>query len=304
MKEAKDLIKIEKKEAGPSLLEVVSHDKKLLDELASMGVAPEEIPFYLNILYDYSEQNKACAKCPGADKCSLPNKSSFMKLEIGDSGRLTYSLGPCPETFRKEKTKSFYLYRDFDDGLSDATGENYRSRHFVELRSVLGGVKKSSDKPWAYLYGEPNTGKSYYLAAVCNDFASNGVRVAYLDFSTRSDEFKGLAIRERERFNKILNDLGNIDVLALDNFGDEYKTDYIIDTLINPLLKERSSKKKTTLIASAYSLADLERMYLAASKTKANAKRLISYIKANINGEGIKLEPDLSLGFFYSNSSR
>lgn len=300
MKEAKDLIKIEKTEDGPSLLDIVMSDKKLLDELASLKVGAEEIPFYLNILFDYSSQNKACAKCPGAEKCSLPNKSSFMKLEIGDSGRLTYSLGPCPESMRKEVTKSFFLYRDFDDGLSSATGGNYKKGYFMSLRPLF----TSSAEPWAYLYGGPEVGKSYYLAAVCNDFASNGFRVAYLDFSTRSDEFKGLAIKERDRFNKILNQLVAVDVLALDNFGDEYKTDYLIDTLINPLLKERSSKKKTTLFASAYSLDDLEKMYLGASKTKANAKRLIAYIRHNIQGEGIELEPSLEVGRFYQNVSK
>lgn len=304
MKEAKDLIKIEKTESGPSLLDMVMTDRKLLDELASMGVGPEEIPFYLNILFDYSEQNKACAKCPGAEKCELPNKNTFMRLEIGDSGRLTYSLGPCPENMRKEKTKSFFLYRDFDDALGAATGGNYKKGFFIQLRPILGNMKKGSDTPWAYLYGDPNVGKSYYLAAVCNDFASRGIRVAYLDFASRCDEFKTLAIRERDRFAKILNELGAVDLLALDNFGDEYKTDYVIDTIINPLLKERSSKKRTTLIASSYSLDDLERMYLGASKTKANAKRLISYIRQNINGEGIELEPMIEVQSFYDKISR
>lgn len=284
MIEAKDYFGDEKKEASSLLLDEVKNDKSIIDELTKLGVSEKEIPFYVNLLFDYKCQKDQCASCPGEEKCNSDNKGSYMSLMIGDSGKLTYSLGPCPERMKMEMIKASYLYRDFDEELLKVVGRKKGKNKKSTYTELVKCVTSESYK-WGYVSGEAGSGKTNQVIGICNDFAKNGLPVAYLNFPQRSEEMKNMAMKERDSFTRMVARLNSCTVLVLDDFGDEYKSDYLIDVVLLPMLLERARKKKITYFVSAYSLDDLSQLYISSSKAKANAKRLIDLIKKNIEHE-------------------
>lgn len=284
MKEAKDIL-ISSSSNGPSqLLLEIENDKEILDELTNLGIHREELPFYVNLLFDYKCQKDECSSCPGSAKCNSERKISYMRLAIGDSGKLSYTLGPCPQEAEKERIKSNYLYRDFDDdGLSIVLKKGEAKK-----TSPLGKLMKCLDDPehpWAYVTGEPGSGKTHQIIKICNDFCKNDLKVSFLNFPQRSEEMKNLAMKDRDSYKRMMNRLSASSLLVLDDFGDEYKSDYLFDTVLLPLLLDRSRKNKITFFISAYSLKDLSSIYSAASKTKASARRIIDLIKQKTDGE-------------------
>lgn len=292
MKDAKSFFSNGAQNKPSSLLDEIKNDQSLIDELTKLGISEKEIPFYVNILFDYQSQKKGCASCPGEEKCSLSAKGSYMSLMIGDSGKLTYSLGPCPEAMKKEMIKASYIYHDFDDELLDLRSAPKGKTKGGAYKDLVSCARKNATSSWGYVTGESGSGKTHQLIGICNDFAKNGFAVAYLNFPQRSEEMKNMAMKDRESFSKMIGRLTSCTVLVLDDFGDEYKSDYLIDAVLLPLLLERARKKKITYFVSAYSLNELQSLYLTSSKAKANARRLIDLIKKNIDHE-IVIQPSV-----------
>lgn len=291
MKEAKDILASSSVKGVSPLLEEIEKDQGLLDELTKLGIKKEELPFYVNLLFDYKSQKDECSLCPGGNACSSERKESYMRLTINDSGKLSYTLGPCPEQAERERIKANYVYRDFDDeDLSIVTKKVNAKRNSAEGKLIACAADK--DHPWAYVTGAPGSGKSHQIIKICNDFAKNGFSVSYLNFPQRSEEMKNLAMKDRDSYKRVMNNLSASTVLVLDDFGDEYKSDYFFDTVLLPLLLERGRKSRITYFVSAYSLSELETIYKNSSRTKANVRRIIDLIKQKTNGE-IEIRPSV-----------
>lgn len=283
MKEAKEMLVSSNPSGVSPLLNEIEKDKELIDELTKLGINEKELPFYVNILFDYKCQKDECSKCPGSAACNSERKISYMRLAINDSGKLSYNLGPCPEEAERERVKANYLYRDFDDDLLSATIKKGQKKNGTEFKLV--SCMGNKEHPWAYVTGASGSGKSYKIIGICNDFAKNGFKVAYLNFPQRSEEMKNMAMKDRDNYRRMINRLSVADVLVLDDFGDEYKSDYLFDTVLLPLLLDRARKGKTTYFVSAYSLKELSSIYNSASKTKANVRRIIDLINQKTDGE-------------------
>ena len=79
---------------------------------------------------------------------------------------------------------------------------------------------------------------------------------------------------------KDLQDLIAVDLLVLDDFGNEYKNVFIRDTIIYPLLNERLKNGKLTWFTSAYTVKDIINMYSFKSNYSPKAAQLGELIKS------------------------
>lgn len=284
MKEVKEILLSSKTSGASSLLEEIESDEKLINELTKLGIQFEELPFYVNTLFDYKRQKDQCTYCPGNGKCDSEIKGSYMTLIVNDSGKLSYTLGPCPEEIEKARIRTNYVYRDFDESfLSDAPRRTKKKRTLNEAKLMSCATDK--DHPWAYITGASGSGKSYQVMKICNDFAANDFKIAYLNYPQRSEEMKSLVMKDNDAFKRMINKINDCTVLVLDDFGDEFKSDYLFDAVLLPLLLERSRKGQITYFVSAYSLKELELAYNAVSKTRVNVRRIMDLIKKKTEAE-------------------
>jgi primosomal protein DnaI len=77
--------------------------------------------------------------------------------------------------------------------------------------------------------------------------------------------------------------LESIEYLVIDEFGSEFKSDYVRDQIVLPLLSERSKEHRITFFASDYSLEEIEELYGAKYGGRLIAKKLVSLIKNNLD---------------------
>ena len=147
-------------------------------------------------------------------------------------------------------------------------------------------------KKWCYVHGDSGTGKSYFLAALTNDLAAKGIEISFIDTNKRFDEMKSYSIKDKARFENMLSSLSQSEVLVLDGFGSEYRSDYVRDMILFPLLSNRSKNHAVTFFTSEFSLDEIEALY---SKTRSDAilsHRLVELIHKNIDEE-IALTPGI-----------
>lgn len=269
-----------------SLLQEILSDEELIDLLHKLDIKDEEIPSYLPLLAMYQDNKKEIEEDPNAFQ---------MVLEISDSGKLTSHYEETPKQKEARHLAENYYIRDFQDEWLNSSLQSFRTSREKELRKQIGASLKDNFKNWFYVYGDLGTGKSYALAAFCNDLARKGKKVCFMNATKRFDELKGLAIKNKEDFLKMMKTLYNLDYLVIDDFGNEYKSDYVRDQIIMPILAERTKNHKATLFSSDFSIDEIEELYSQKYGTKILAKKLVNLIRSNLRNESAEYK--LEKGF-------
>jgi primosomal protein DnaI len=289
MIEAKDAVaKYASAPNSSALLDEILADEGLLAELRALGVAKEEIPQYVSLLASYEESQKICQACKGLDRCASPTPQLIPALAILDSGRLGLTLGPCRFAKDRASLLADYLFRDYPDEWLSLSLRSFRNQRANEVKKALSSALRDEAHPWVYLRGGSGVGKSFFLAAFANDLALRGRTVAFLNANKRFDELKSLAITDRPAFEQAMAALEGSALLVIDDFGSEYKSDYVRDQVVMPLLGERSKKRLPVFFGSRYTLEEIQDLYGASSRSGLIvAKQLVGLIRGNIAGETV-----------------
>jgi primosomal protein DnaI len=264
-------------------LQDVFADTALLNELHKMGLTDEIITREIPLVSSYQDDRAYCAHCPGLDQCEKePNPQASMKLVLLH-GLLQREYSPCSLYMEKDRLLKGYLYRDFpEEWLSVLLKSLPKSKRILTVVKAFVSAEKNPDQSWVYLVGEMGSGRSYLLAAYANLQVSQGLKVAYLNANKRFDELKGLAISSRPLFEKRMGELESLDLLVIDDFGSEYKSDYVRDQIVLPLLNERAKKNLPTFFASDYSLEEIQNLYSTDKTSAIYAKGLVNLIRSHI----------------------
>ena len=271
-------IKEAKKETG--LLDEILCDRRLMNELHALDIDDSEISQYLPLLATYLDQ-RAAEEDPRHETLA-PYPGMSMKLCIDDSGKLSYVLGPNEETKRKEALEKNYIYKDFPEAWYDLNGKTVKGERYKKVRTALAKTfTKNCVKPWVFVKGEPSSGKSYYLAAVLNGLAADGEIVCFINGAKRFDELKSLAIKNRKEFDKVMAELESCGTMVFDDFGNEFKSEYIRDQIILPILSERSRAGLRTYFTSQYGLDEIKQLY-SLHKSYIEGSRVTKLIEKNI----------------------
>ena len=169
--------------------------------------------------------------------------------------------------------------------------ETWKSARFQQIKPLKSRqqildscikVLNGKDRKWLYVSGNPSSGKSYILVALVNELvqSKNEGPVAVIDCATRIKELNDLSFSDKNGFQELFNQLNEVPILLLDNFGAEYKNDYIRDTIIYPLLSYRKKNNLLTLFSSNFTLEDIQTLYSTKGKmSELMAKQLVTLIR-------------------------
>ena len=264
------------------IIKSLSIDPSIRSKMKSLGIDETVLKKNIPLFLTYQESEKCCKNCKGMENCSLSPLYHTMDLFIDDSGVLNRRFGYCRYLMEKESIKNGYLYRDFPSdmlSLNIKTLPNKKDAMDFLLLCSDALLERKIKIPWVYLEGESGVGKSTLAVASMNGFIKSGNRVAYLDCVKRFDELKNLAIKDKALFSSSLKALEEVDMLVLDSFGNEFKSNYLRDQLLMPLLNARSKKNFFTLFVSEFSYQEIEAMHSYSRDASILAKRLSSLLE-------------------------
>ena len=126
------------------------------------------------------------------------------------------------------------------------------------------------------------SGRSFLLASYANLSVSQGQSVAFINANKRFDELKGLAISARGLFEKKMVELETCSLLVIDDFGSEFKSDYVRDQIVLPLLNERAKNNRLTFFASDYTPDEIQALYSNDKTAAIYARSLANLIRSHI----------------------
>lgn len=284
MPELKDLLKTVQKsnDSIESIVAEARNNKYIAPVIKEFGLSDEEIVRYYPILASFAEDKEAEQRCPGIDDCSLPTPHFLSSLKMED-GVLIREVHYCPCYQRIIDRKKGYVVKDFDPTLLKTTvGEIKRLNTGKTVLNNLGLAHKDSTKKWLFINDADHIADKYVVPYL-NWCSEKGMKVAFVDYPKYVERIKNLPRFQVENFNAEMNLLENVDVLVLNNFGSEYKSEYCRDTILMPILRARSIKKAETVLISAYERSDIKNLYSGNSVSgRVTVKELDNIFNSNL----------------------
>ena len=237
-----------------------------------LGIPAEKIDENIIKIYDLVRDITYCSKCPGVKKCAKSNPLLCTRI-IYSQGEVDRHMVPCKELLKDITFKKQFIVRDFeeewlDSNLRSIDRNSGRSQAMVKYHEFMKNKKAS----WIYLTGSKNSGRSYFAASLIVDAARHDRGpVCFANSTLRLRELYDLGYsKKKDDFDKKLELYSNVPILVFDDFGNEFKNDFVRDAILFPILSTRASKRLLTIFTSDFSISDIEALY---SNTKAGAIR-------------------------------
>lgn len=271
------------------LVDDLKNDAEVYKIIQSMGVSRKLVRNNISKFADFQEDYNYCKNCPGLDKCAKENQHLSLRLEI-DGDLVTRNYSPCKKITEKIYRNSLYLYSDFPEERENASYKNIdmptnRANAVIKFQEVIEG--KCSD--WFYLYGSHKSGKSYFAVSMMNEYVDQKKeQAAFIDFPKRMKQLGDLFYNDKPAYEKMFENLSNVSLLIIDNFGSEYKSEFTRDSILIPLLTARSNANLVTMFVSSFSIDEIEHLYALKSKGgQIAARSLKDLIESSTNQETV-----------------
>lgn len=264
---------------------IMNEDKNILDQMyqdylncpaavkniKQLEIPEEKVIENITKIYDFVSDINYCKNCPGLSKCQK-DKPGLVTRIVYKSGVVDRYLAPCKKMNEKMIFESNFIHHDFPDEWLDLIPRKDLDRNSGVRKEVLKAFGEYLNKginSWIALNGTQRTGRTFLAAMLCMEAVNHHKGPAiFADCTLRFRELNDLAFSDKTRFNKVLDQYCNIPILVLDDFGNEFKNEYVRDTIVLPILLARSKKKLFTIITSDFSFSEIAILY-DLSKSKA-----------------------------------
>ncbi len=244
------------------LVNELRNDIEVYEQIKLLSLTIGQVRDNIAKLTDFKDDYNYCKKCPGLDKCAkhIPHVKMAIKRE---GNYISTSYEPCSLIMEKIRLDSKYLRSDFpeewkESSLTTIDKPRIRKPIFDAFNKILNG---ETDR-WIYVKGNHKVGKSFLLVTLANEYASLDMgQVAVVNTSSLVQSLADLSYQDKEEFARQMVLISKVPLLVLDNFGDEYKNEYIRDQIILPILNERDRYSRITMFASCFSISEIQEMY-------------------------------------------
>lgn len=248
--------------------------------LLKLGLTDEIVHKNIAKLYDFIQDYEYCKNCKGLANCEKENPFLCTKITF-ENDFVDSQLIPCKAKSKKMLLEKQFYIRDFpyewlENSLKDLDQQNYRK--YVYKKYI--DFKNKNINNWIFIKGSSNSGKTYLAATMTVDAVkANKGPVVFASCSTRIRELVDLSFNDKKDFQNELYRYSNVPILVLDDFGNEFKNDHVRDSIIIPILSNRSTKRLFTIITSDFSYEDLLKLYTTNSAGEIRAKQLLKILK-------------------------
>ena len=269
------------------LVKALRDDIEVYEKLKALNLTMGEVRENIGKLTDFREDYNYCKNCPGIAKCE--KKTPHISMYVVKEGQfISAKYEPCKLIMEQIKKDSRYLVADFPEEWKQANMsiiDITPNRRLVIKQILKTLIGEAND--WIYIKGNHKVGKSFLLVSTANEFISKNLgQVAVINARTRFKELSDQSINSPDEFSKNLVALSNVPLLVIDDFGEEYKSEYVRDQILMPILSEREHQNKLTLFASNYSIKEIQQLYaIGKSGGDIRAKQLANILEEMCNKE-------------------
>lgn len=229
-----------------------------------------------------------CQQCPGLSNC--PNHQPGYALAKNEQGfylkRCNQKVADDLKNSQHELIHTLYMPQSIKEAnLADFVPNSPERIKALKLATdFIASYLEGKFSKGLLLTGNFGTGKTYLLGAIASELAKRNIKSLLIYFPDLIRELK--SSMGTERFEGIINNLKEIDVLMIDDFGSETMTNWLRDEILGPILNYRLAEGKTLFISSNLTLEQIPNHLTLSNDNfldKTKATRIISRISGLTN---------------------
>lgn len=256
--------------------------KKLIED---MDIGMEEFNYYLGYFVSYYEDKCFCKSCTNIENCPKEIKGMNLKLVKKEDGSIEREYSLCENREEQRKMHKNYLIRDFNDELLKIdldSVDNRKGRFKYEKKLMEIDLDKANEG--MFIYGASNSGKTYPLIALCNEFVKENKTCAFVEVKNFIDSLKSTFNSNKGNYDELMNVVKSADVLVFDGLGEEKPSEWVRDDVLGTVLEHRNKNHLLTFITSCFTLEEIEKMYNVSKSNseigKIRTKKFVEKIKS------------------------
>ncbi|MDU2240666.1 MAG: primosomal protein DnaI [Paenibacillus sp.] len=230
-------------------------------------------------LYQYVNDSKHCANCPGLANCPNDFPGHFTKLtveQVGGSPQLVDRQVPCLKQLQyerelsvKKRIHSFYVdERALEEGYNAVeimAKDSVRAPAVGQVFRYIEEAKESGlQSKGLYLEGPFGTGKTFLMCYLLHELAKEGYSGAIVYMPEFVEELKSM-LQDSDKLRDTVEMMKQVDLLIFDDIGAENLNPWARDHVMGAILNYRMNRKPT-FYTSNYSLNALEKHLSFTSK--------------------------------------
>ena len=262
-------------------LKTIKSDSFFEEIINKYNLSDEDIIASASKLLKYKEDKTKCSACKG--KCNKIPERIQMDLLFDEYTRtFEYEYNTCEYYKNIMLKRRKFLRMDFPleyldyDFVKELTNNDYTKVRADVIYALAKRLKGETNKG-LFIRGDSRRGKTFITAL----FASKYVEKENKDvvFASSPALFRDLQdyyFNDKEAMKNLFDEIKDADLLVLDAFGDEYKSDFVRDTFVYPLLQERAYSNKITIINSNFTIKEIVSMYNLAKASAPKVRQLES----------------------------
>jgi len=260
-------------------------DDNFKELVTKLSLTEDKLMKYTSKLQECSVEHGHCKTCKSLAECKN-SVVGFVITPYATNNRLTFSYDICrynQKLREKNKYQENAFYFDIPKEIREAKmSEIYRvdkkrAEIIAWLDNFIENYKKTKQGKGLYLYGNFGSGKTYLLAALFNELAKNGEKVAIIYWPEFLRKLKASFDTD---FDKKFEYIKKTPLLLIDDIGAENLTAWARDEILGPILQYRMQEKLSTFFTSNLNKEELETHFSITTNRveKVKAKRIMERI--------------------------
>jgi primosomal protein DnaI len=261
-------------------------DENFKNLVKHLNVSDDILMKYTSKLQECAFEHGNCQNCQGLATCRNSLDGFILKLEI-DGQVIKFGYVPCEykkKLLNHNRHQKNAYYFDVPKEIKSArmkdiyVSDKNRIEVIKWVKDFITNYETNTEQKGLYLYGNFGSGKTFLIAALFNELAKRGIKIAIIYWPEFLRDLKASFSND---FGSKYNYIKKIPLLLIDDIGAENTTPWERDEILGPLLQYRMQEKLPTFFTSNLSLKELEEHFSHSNYQTEHIKgrRIIERIK-------------------------